>query len=164
MASSVRIFFLTRFDAAADMSQVMADHIMSRKESKKRRINLSEGSCLKVSEAFLLRTSRTATSRTITRLDATAILPVNTIAPGCGLMASMINVRYLDPPEWCNTDAVRRANGTWCMQYYALGGNGRFYFCEHDKVQMKCKTGVDPFDCPELVGTQPQRTREGNYG
>ena len=66
---------------------------------------------------------------------------------------SLVDVRKLDPPEWCNTDEARRNSREECERYYASlptnNGDARGYDvarCVHDANNNTCRY-VDRVTC-----------------
>ena len=62
--------------------------------------------------------------------------PDTPLAP---LFASLTNLRYLDPPEWCNSRAERRVSAAACeATYVTMLGTGELRRCVHDAATENC--------------------------
>ena len=69
--------------------------------------------------------------------------------PLCKQLSGMIDLRTLNPPEWCNDSPERRASAAACSKAYVTLDNGVLP-CEPDTERGKCKypeKTVDPIPC-----------------
>eukprot|EP00967_Tisochrysis_lutea_P119528 scaffold195139_cov33-Tisochrysis_lutea.AAC.1 len=53
------------------------------------------------------------------------------------MVATLTDVRTLDPPQWCNTDPARR-NAIECPKFYATLDDGGRKQCAYDAINSRC--------------------------
>jgi len=86
--------------------------------------------------------AKAAVSVAIVAAAATSPPPPPSPPPFCVQLESMVSLRELSPPEWCNTDPARRLSAEACeaafVDWEAQDGTRAYAACQYDAAAGQC--------------------------